>query len=92
MQVFGVSNTTWSETGITWNNKPTLNTTEAGDATLLNTTENEYVIDVSAYVRSQFVAGNKTVTLALKNPAFSSPAGVFSSREGAASPYLIIIN
>ncbi|HEX3356984.1 MAG TPA: DNRLRE domain-containing protein [Tepidisphaeraceae bacterium] len=92
MQVFGVTNTTWSETGITWNNKPALNSTETGDATLLNTTENEYVIDVTPFVRAQFVAGNKTVSLAIKNPATSSPAGVFSSREGAAPPNLIIIN
>ena len=72
MQIFGVSNTSWSETGITWNNKPAAGSTVIGSATILNTTENDYTIDITTYVKSQFLAGNTTISLLLKNPSPSS--------------------
>jgi PKD repeat protein len=84
---YPVANTTWSETGITWNNKPASGTTALSTVTMVNnsTARRWYEWDVTAYLQQEKAAGRNVVTLVLKNLASSSPYDAFNSKEAASS-------
>jgi hypothetical protein len=79
---YAVADTSWAETGTTWNNKPPV-------SSLLSTvvvTDNVlrlYEWDVTAYVQSEKAAGRNTISLALKSTVASSPYITFNTREAA---------
>jgi hypothetical protein len=92
--VYAVTNTTWSETGITWNNKPASNGAALATVTMVNssTTQRWYEWDVTAYLQAEKAAGRNVVTLVLKNLANSSPFDRFNSRQAASSrPELLVV-
>jgi uncharacterized delta-60 repeat protein len=89
-QVFGVSNTSWSETGITYNNKPASTGSSLGTIAVSNTTLNLYTLDLTAYVKQQFAAGHKIVSLLIKSSVSSNPSVEFNSREANDGPQLIV--
>jgi acid phosphatase type 7 len=79
--VYGASNT-WTETGITWNNRP---------ARITGALDNKGSISTSTWVEynvGAFVTGNGTYTMVLV--ADSSDGSMFSSREGSQPPELVI--
>jgi parallel beta-helix repeat protein len=78
---YGVANTTWTETGITYNNAPALGAASGTSGPLAASTWAEIV--VTSAVRS-----TGTITLALKTA--SSTALRITSREGTNKPQLII--
>ncbi len=84
-QLFSVADTTWSESGINFNNKPAAGSTVLASATIVNTTPAMYTFDVTGYVKAQLAAGHKTVSFLLKNPSSSSPFAIFNSREAPAN-------
>jgi hypothetical protein len=88
---YGVADTTWTETGLTWNNRPALGG-RLGDAAVTDTTYAWYEIDVTGYVRSELAAGRTTIGLALHNLTTTpSPVVQINSRESAANwPQLIV--
>jgi hypothetical protein len=87
--LFSASNTSWSETGITFNNAPALSSSAIGTATVSGTDLKLVEFDVTAYVKAQFAAGHKVVTFALKNSSSSNSFVQFSSREaGSNTPSL----
>jgi hypothetical protein len=93
-RVFSVSNTTWSETGIKWNNKPSVGSTALDVETIANNTTagRWYEWDVTAYVQQQKAAGKHVISLALKNEANSGPQAVFRSRQSAINqPELVLV-
>jgi hypothetical protein len=78
-----MSNTTWSEAGVTWNNQPAIDGTFLGS--LGSVSQNTwYEIDVTSYV-----AGNGTYSIGVTS---SSTDGTdYDSREtGASAPQLIV--
>jgi uncharacterized delta-60 repeat protein len=90
-QLFSVSDTTWTENLITFNNMPTVGSSVLASNTIVNTTPTMYTFDVTAYVKAQLALGNKTVSFALKNPSNSSPFVVFNSKEaGSNAPTLTV--
>ena len=93
--VYSVSSTTWTETGLTWNNRPASGTTALGTATIVNNsnTARWYELDVTAYLQAEKAAGRNVVTLALKNLANSTPYVSFTSREGTAAnrPQVLVV-
>jgi hypothetical protein len=93
--VYSVSNTTWTETGLTWNNKPASGSTALATTTIVNnsTAARWYELDVTAYLAAEKAAGRNVVTLALKNLANSTPFVSFTSREGAAAnrPQVLVV-
>jgi hypothetical protein len=91
--VFSVSNTTWTENGLTWNNRPASGSTALAVVPLVNsTTARWYEWDVSAYLQQEKAAGRNVVTLALKNVATSSPFATFNSDEATTNkPELFIV-
>jgi glucose/arabinose dehydrogenase/PKD repeat protein len=86
--VYGVSNTTWSESMIKFSNKPAGGSTALAKATLIDTTARWYEFDVSSYVRSN---AGKLVSFVVKGTVASLPIAVFNSDENAGNkPQLVI--
>jgi glucose/arabinose dehydrogenase len=93
VSVSGVSNLTWNETTITWNNKPALNASVIGTVVVnaLPTAGQYYEWDVSAYVKAAKQAGATAVSFCLSNPATSTSYVFFNSKEASANkPQLIV--
>ena len=89
--VYSVSNTTWTETGITWNNKPTSGTTALATVTVTDNVARFYEWDITAFIQSEKSAGCNVVALALKGTLSSSPYTFFNSREASSNrPQLVV--
>ncbi len=89
---YGVNDTAWSETGITWNNQPALG---AKLSTITVTpTAKYYEWDVTAFVRAQKATGKTQATLAVTMDSLP-PDGFrdnFNSREaGTNAPQLVVV-
>ena len=86
LNVYGVDDDTWTESGITWNNKPT----KGGGLSVLNTTSTMrwQGVDITSYVQSQY-AGDKKVSLAITRDKATNEVTNFNSRENTENkPYL----
>jgi len=88
--VFGAPSTSWSESGLTWNNRPALSGSALSTTTITDTTARWYEWDVSAYVQAQKAAGKTVVTLVLTNLINSSQFSTFNSREAGNGPQLLV--
>jgi hypothetical protein len=91
LTVYTVTNTSWGETTITWNNKPTrvtaLITNNVG-----GTNGIWYSFDVTSYVASQKKGGQNTISVALHNPTNVTQTLNVNSKENSANkPALVII-
>ena len=85
------SSSSWSETEITWSNRPASGTTALANTTITDTTRRYYEWDVTSFVIAERNAGKPTVSIALKNPQTSSPYTVFNSREASGNrPQLVV--
>jgi len=88
---YAVANTTWTETGITWNNKPALGAKQGGSVTT-SVTSQYYEWDVTAWVKAQKAAGASLLSIALTMDALVTDPDNFNSREAASGkPELLII-
>ncbi len=89
ISAFGVTNDSWTESGINWNNAPASQTTPLGSVGCTYE-EKYYEIDVTGFVKTQ-LAGDKTVSLAIKDAATQEKKVTFRSRENAThKPELLI--
>ncbi|MCF6404103.1 PQQ-dependent sugar dehydrogenase [Chitinophaga filiformis] len=89
---YPVSNTTWSEKTITWNNKPAADTTLLSSAILTNEAARYYTWDVTSYIQRELAAGRKKITLALKSQQAHDARVLLNSKEaGANRPQLAVI-
>ena len=91
--VFAASNTSWSESSITWNSRPATGATALASVTMVNnsTTPRWYEWDVTAYVLQERAAGRRVVTMVLKNLNSSTPYDTFSSAQASGSPPELLI-
>jgi hypothetical protein len=88
--VGSVATTSWSETGITWNNKPAIGGTLAS-GTVASTTLTRLDFDVTGYIKSQRSAGKTTVSFAVQGTTSTSAVASFNSREASSNkPRLVI--
>jgi phosphatidylserine/phosphatidylglycerophosphate/cardiolipin synthase-like enzyme len=85
-----VQNASWTETGITWNNKPAADATAQGSVVVSGTSQAWYDVNLTAFVQAQRSAGRTTIAIALKNPDDTLPYVTFASRETANGPQLVI--
>ncbi|MGZ5434985.1 MAG: CBM96 family carbohydrate-binding protein [Pyrinomonadaceae bacterium] len=89
--VHPVTNTTWSETTVNWNNRPTLGSPVIASTTVNGITFAWYELDVTNYVMGEKEAGRNLVTLALHNPSTSTIYIKTNSKEAASNkPQLVI--
>jgi hypothetical protein len=94
ISVFGLSNNTWGENTITWNNKPAESGTPLGSYTVNNTARAWYELDVTAYINSQLALGKKIVSLRLVNQGAKGSGNLvtFNSREAASNKPELLLN
>lgn len=89
---FSVSNTSWSESSITWNNKPATSGTALSSATVTDATARYYTWNVTDYVQSEISAGRTKVSFALKSAQITDPRITFNSKETGANPPELVLN
>lgn len=88
---YSVSDTLWTEGGITWNNKPVSTALPGATVAVTSTTYASYDIDITSYIVGEKAAGRNIFSLALHNPSNSTPYILLNSREASANkPQLVI--
>jgi len=88
--VYAVASTDWSESAITWNNKPARGAL-LGGATVTGTSFVYYEIDVTSYLAAEKAAGRNVVSFALHNGQSSNQYVWIRSREATSNPPQLII-
>ncbi|MGN6421016.1 MAG: CBM96 family carbohydrate-binding protein [Pseudobacter sp.] len=88
--VYAVSNITWSESTLTWNNKPPTGT-GLDTSTVTNTAYAYIPFDVTAYLQAELTAGRSKVSFAMKSLTAHDPRVFWNSREaGSNLPQLVV--
>ena len=87
--IFAVPMTTWTETGITWNNRPAAGT-RLESVIVSGTTIALYSKDMTDYVASEKALGHNTVSFLLKNLTVTGPITIVCPRESTIKPTLTI--
>jgi endoglucanase len=90
--VYPVSNTSWTENAITWNNKPAAGTTALASATVTNAAFSYVTWDITNYVRSEITAGRTRIALAMKSQASADPRILWNSSETGSNPPQLLVN
>ena len=88
--VYSVADTSWTESGITFNNAPAAGPIPLATTTITGTGGAEYTWDVTAYVKAQKAAGHNIVSFVLKDPLASDSAVILNSRDVGMGPSLEI--
>jgi endoglucanase len=89
--VYAVGDNTWSESTLTWNNKPAAGTSALQTATVTDSTGRYYTWDITSYVQNEKAAGRNGISLALVSGAIADPRIVWRSKEaGLTAPQLQI--
>jgi hypothetical protein len=89
--VFAVSNVTWGETTITWNNAPAIGPKQ-GSSQSVGTTAAYVEWDVTSYLQAQKAAGATAVTFEVKQDVANNEGPTtFSAREATTNrPQLVV--
>ena len=89
--VFSAEDKPWTETGLTWSNKPASGTTPLATVTVATGAAKWYEFDVTNYLRQQKAAGKTTVTLVIKNITLSKTSAAFRTKEASSNrPQLVV--
>jgi parallel beta-helix repeat protein len=86
---YSVPTTTWTETGITWNNRPALGS-QLSTATVSGTSNAWYELDVTAYVQSEVAAGRPVISLGLHAASSNRIVNVKSRESATNKPELVV--
>ena len=90
--VFGADDRAWTESGLTWNNKPASGTTPLSTVTVATGAAKWYEFDVTDYLRRQKAAGKTTVTLVIKNVTLSKTSAAFRTKEASSNKPQLVVN
>ncbi|MDB5296199.1 MAG: C-terminal target protein, partial [Phycisphaerales bacterium] len=82
--LYPVASTTWTEGGLTWNNRPAAGATAIVTRTLTSTANAWVEFDLTSYLKQQKAAGAASVSVALKATNYTTPNLTFASDEAAA--------
>ena len=85
-----VATTGWTETSLTWNNKPAAGSGLWGTVVVSGTTGQWYEVDITSQVQALRTAGQTTAGIALRSGVDTLPYASFASRESANAPRLVI--
>ena len=83
VQAFAVPNTTWTEGGLTFNNRPPSSGAALASVALTSTAGGFHEWDLTSYFRAEKLAGRNTVSVLLRSPIATDPAAIFASDEAA---------
>jgi len=91
VEAHNVTNTSWLENTITWNNKPAVQAAILATANVNSTTNQYYQWDLTSLIASLRSAGINSVTIKLINTNSTNNQVIFNSKEAASSrPELVI--
>ena len=90
ISAYAVSNTTWTESTITWNNKPATGSS-LQTATVTDATARYYTWDITNYVQSEIAAGRTVISLALLSGVATDPRITWNSKETGSNPPQLVI-
>ena len=89
--VYAVANTTWTESALTWNNKPATGTTALQSTVVTDSVGRYYSWDITNYVQTEKAAGRNNISLALLSGTGADPRVIWRSKEaGLTAPQLVI--
>jgi hypothetical protein len=91
LTVLGSSNTSWTETGLTWNNRPAVTTAVLASTAVPDSTPRWHEWDLTSYLRAEKAAGRNLVTLILRSGLATMPYIGFAAREYTAVPPRLLI-
>ena len=80
----------WTETTVTWNNRPSVGADTWRTVSVSGTTAQWYDFDITSPVQALRAGGQTSVAIALKSTADTLPYVTFSARESATAPQLVI--
>jgi mannose/cellobiose epimerase-like protein (N-acyl-D-glucosamine 2-epimerase family) len=89
--VYGSGSTTWTESGLTWSNRPATGAAPLASFSVSGTTAKWYEVDVTSYLKAEKAAGRNVVTLVLRSQTSSATVCAFSSDETASGPELRVV-
>ncbi|MEJ7677611.1 MAG: DNRLRE domain-containing protein [Segetibacter sp.] len=90
--IYDVTNISWLESSITWNNKPAAQTTVLATNTITGTAKQYYEWDLTQHINSLKTAGINFVTLKLLNTNITSSGVEFNSKEATVNkPQLVVM-
>jgi len=92
IEVFGSADTTWSESSITWHNRPAADTDRLAAIVVNSTASQWYEVDLTEYVQSRRAGGAAAATLVLRGAEDTLPYASFSSRETPQQPLLVVVS
>lgn len=88
---YTVSNTSWAESTLTWNNKPASASSSLATATVTDATARYYNWNVASYIQSERAAGHTKVSFVLKNQQETQGQLQWNSKEaGSNAPQLVL--
>ncbi|MDQ3544886.1 MAG: DNRLRE domain-containing protein, partial [Actinomycetota bacterium] len=91
VQIYKSTNTTWSETGLTWNNKPASTGSALATTTITGTGGAWFEWNLTSFLQAEKAAGRNVVTLVLQSSNTTNPMATFNSDEAAANrPELLV--
>lgn len=91
---YAVADSSWSESGITYNNRPPLGGVVSTSTSASGTAEVWYELDVTAYIQSERAAAHNPTTIALHaafNPSGGTRLNLHSREAGSNPPELAIL-
>jgi hypothetical protein len=90
VSAFAVSNTTWTESAITWNNKPATGAA-LQTATVTDSVARYYTWDITSYIQSEKAAGRNIISLALLNGTVTDPITSWNAKETGSNPPQLVV-
>jgi glucose/arabinose dehydrogenase/PKD repeat protein len=88
---YPVANSSWSESTVTWNTKPTVGTSVLASTVVRGTSAAWYEWDLTAYMRAAQTAGRRSVTFALDGKVSTKAVAIFASRQATSyRPQLLV--
>ena len=86
----GDTSTSWSESTITWNNRPSVQTS-VGNFTVTGTTPKWYELDVTSFLKAAKTAGRTSVTFIIRSTQTTNATCAFNSDDAATNrPQLVV--
>ncbi len=85
-----VSNTAWTETSITWNNKPSYGNIIS--IININKTAMYYIFDITNYAKSEFSSGRKILSFEIHSTKSSDGVIYINSKESAINKPTIVLS
>ncbi|WP_127127736.1 DUF7594 domain-containing protein [Pseudoflavitalea rhizosphaerae] len=88
--VYAVSNTTWNEATLTWNNKPSSGT-GLDTNTVTNTAYAYITFDVTNHVQSELAASRSKLSFVMKSLTAHDPRVFWNSKETGSNPPQLVV-